>query len=64
MASRLLVRRLAMRASPILRESGANSGASHVLNEQGRKEARSTLQKGAKRDPELYVSHIPTSSAS
>lgn len=58
MASRLAIRRLAMRASPIMRESGVNSGASHVLNAEGRQEARSTLQKGAKKDPELYVCHF------
>lgn len=49
-----IIPRVAFRATRPLRASGANPGAGAALQEE-RQKGKDSLQKGAQRDPELYV---------
>ena len=50
--------RSAFRATRALRQSGVNSGGSTAANvSEKRQQGQQVLQRGAKRDPELYVRH-------
>jgi len=41
-----------------LRASGINPGTTDAITQQQREVSKDTLKKGAKRDPELYVSTL------
>lgn len=50
-----IIGRAAFRASRPLRASGITSGAENAASKASREADKGALQKGAKRDPELYV---------
>lgn len=64
----MMMRRAAFRpmfrASRPMRSTGVNTGATEAATQEQRDLSKQRLQQGARRDPELYVSHISGRSVS